>query len=308
MDRRVRTDNERDHGTVMSIDRIIHQTAPADKSKWHPLWHRCQESWITHFSDFEYRLWTDDDIDQLIHDHYPQYWKMYSEFPVHIMRIDFVRFAIMHHCGGIYADMDYFCYSNFYDELSESSAWVVENPYGNDPIENSLMCSTKGHDFWIYCMDMVAERYEYVKRSRPDLLNDVKIISSDRSYGLKLRPYLIFYVAGTNLIASAYRARGMNDPDIGTLSALYYNNNDMSYDPLYRARHVHTGLWGQENQELTELLSKEYESLRNVPVESYDFYTDYSNGNYLRGRYILDWDKNSCETDLFGLKANYDYS
>jgi hypothetical protein len=288
------------------IPKIINQTAPADKTKWHPLWHRCQQSWQEHFSDFEYRLWTDDDIDNLIRDHYPQYWKMYQQFPVHIMKIDFVRFAIMHHTGGVYADMDYYCYQNFYDELT-SPVYLVENPYGNDPIENSLMCSKPGHDFWIHCMDMTQQRFDYVKSHKPDLLENMKVISADRNYGLKLRPYLVFYIAGTNLIASAYRSK-MNDPDVDTLSALYYNNCDISYDPSYRARHIHTGLWGEENQQLTELLEKEYKSLRNIPVESYDFYHDYSNGKYLRDSYALDWSKNDCETQLFGLKSAYDYS
>lgn len=290
------------------IPQIIHQTAPKDKSTWHSLWHRCQDSWKIQFNQFEHRLWTDEDIDRLIFEHYPQYWKMYSEFPVHIMKIDFVRFAIMHHCGGIYADMDYYCYENFYDELTHP-VYLVENPYGNDPIENSLMCSEPKQQFWIDCMDMAQQRYDYVKAKKPDYLENMKIISADRNYGLKLRPYLVFYIAGTNLISTAYRAQ-INNSDIGRLCALYYNNCDISYDPSYRAKHIHTGLWGEENQQLTELLAKEYQALRNIPIESYDFYTDYSNGNYLKDlkSYRLNFNKNDCETQLFGLKANYDYS
>ena len=288
------------------IPKIIHHTAPSDSSKWHPLWNQCRNSWIKNFEGFEHRLWTDEDIDELIHTHYPQYREMYDSFPVHIMKIDFVRFAIMHHCGGIYADMDYYCYSNFYDELTHS-VYVVENPYGNDPIENSLMCSEPGHQFWVQCMDMSFERYKNTVTQFPHLLKDTKVISSDRQYGLKLRPYLVFYIAGTNLIATAYREFGMHNPEVETLSALYYNNNDISYDPSYRTRHIHTGLWGSENQELSDSLSSEYSNLRNIPIEDYDFYIDYSNGNYLKESYKLDWSKNDCETKLFGLKANYEY-
>ena len=290
----------------MTIPKIIHQTAQKDISLWHPLWKHCQNSWKIHFSDFEYKFWGDEDIDLLIKNEYPQYWDMYSEFPVHIMKIDFIRFALMHKFGGIYADMDYYCYQNFYNELTKP-VYLVENPYGNDPIENSLMCSVPNHPFWIYCMDMVQDRYNYTKTRRADLLNSVKIISSDMQYGLKLRPYLVFYIAGTNLIASAYRNK-ITDKDIGTLSALYYNNNDMSYDPSYKAKHIHTGLWGEENQQLTELLSSEYQALRNIPIESFDFYYDYSYGNYLKNSYELDWDKNNCEAQLFGFNVNHDYT
>lgn len=214
----------------------------------------------------------------------------------------------MHHCGGIYADMDYYCYQDFHSELADS-ACVVENPYGNDPIENSLMASVPGHDFWTHCMELSLQRYQQVKHKRPDLLENIKVISADRRYGLKLRPYLVFYVTGTNLISSAYRAHGRST-QVGTLCALYYNNCDISYDPAYRARHIHTGLWGRENHQLTELLAAEYQSLRNIPVESFDFYHDYSGGRYLRDpdSYQLDFDKNDTETQLFSLSAKHDYT
>ena len=288
------------------IPKIIHHTGPTDKSKWHPLWHRCRESWIQNFDDFEHRFWTDEDIDNLIHTHYPQYAKMYDAFPVHIMKIDFVRFAIMHHCGGIYADMDYFCYRNFYDELTHP-VYLVENPYGNDPIENSLMCSEAKHSFWICCMDIVHERFKRTKERSPQFFSHVKDISLDKLYGLEQRPYLVFYIAGTNLLSTAYREFGMYSNDVKTLSGLYYNNHDMSYDPSYRVRHVHTGLWGSENQELIESLSLSHETFRNMSVDMYDFYTDYSNGNYLKDSYTLDWSKNDCETTLFGLNTSYVY-
>lgn len=284
------------------IPKIIHQTAPADKSKWHPLWEKCQQSWKTHFHEFEYRFWTDEDIDNLIQEHYPQFLDMYINFPAHIMKIDFVRFAILHHCGGIYADMDYYCYQNFYDELTDS-AYVVENPYGNDPFENSLMCSAKGAEFFMKCMELSLERYEYTKSVNPEMLFNVGIISKDKKFGLLLRPYIVFYITGTQLISSAYRKyKHLVSP----LSGMLFNNNDVSYDPAYKAKHIHTGLWGQENIELAEDLKDSYANLRNIPIEQFDFYHDYSNGKYLKQPY-LDIDKNDNEPQPTFM-SNYDYS
>lgn len=287
------------------IPRIIHQTAPDNKSNWHPLWHPCQQSWLTNFADAEYKMWSDSDIDQLIEQHYPQYWSNYCKFPVHIMRIDFVRFAIMHHVGGIYADMDYYCYSNFYNELT-NSVYLVENPYGNDPIENSLMCSEPGHPFWIQCMDLSMRRMNYVLQHRPDLFEYIKTISSDIKYGLKLRPYLVFYITGTNALSTAFR-NSISDQSISTLSALYFNNNDISYDPSYRARHIHTGLWGQENQQLVMSYKEPYQTLRNIPIDSFDFYFDYSFGRYLKQDYQLDISKNDIESEFLQIPTNYTY-
>ena len=48
-----------------NIPHIIHQTAPADKSKWKQDWYICQESWKKNFPDWEYKLWTDEDNDNI---------------------------------------------------------------------------------------------------------------------------------------------------------------------------------------------------------------------------------------------------
>jgi hypothetical protein len=268
------------------ITKIIHQTGPSDKTKWHPLWESCSNSWKEQFSDWEYRFWNDDDIDNLIKEHYSEFWNMYNEFPAHIMKIDFVRFAIMHKYGGIYADLDYFCYQNFESDLLKTkNGALVENPYGNDPIENSLMYSEPNHEFFYHCMTETQNRWNEVKRNNPDLINNVSIISKNPEYGRLLRPYLVFYISGTNLISSVYR----NYSDIiSTLPGEFYNNNDISYDPSYKARHIHTGLWGKENM---EKLDGQDKALRNIPVEEFDFYFDYSFGKY-KNYPGVDWSKN----------------
>ena len=38
------------------VPKIIHQTAPRDKTKWNPIWEPCQKTWRLHFPDYEYRI------------------------------------------------------------------------------------------------------------------------------------------------------------------------------------------------------------------------------------------------------------
>lgn len=284
------------------IPKILHQTAPQDESVWHPLWKKCQASWLENFPDFEYKLWNDEDIDRLIRDEYPEFWNTYQEFPVHIMKIDFVRFAFMHKFGGIYADMDYFCYQNFYDDLKDK-AYVVENPFGNDPIENSLMASEKNHPFFYKCMKEAQIRFQNVKENYNRRLEDIRIISSDKNYALKLRPMIIFYISGTTLISDVYRE---NKNTVSTLPGYLYNNLDYSYDPSFKTRHTHTGLWGKENIELVSDMKEHYKYLRSIPFENYDFYTDYSGGQYLKEN-IIDFDKNESFSKV-KLNSSYGYS
>lgn len=284
------------------IPKILHQTAPTNKSKWHPLWLKCQESWKKNFSDFEYKLWNDEQIDELVQNSYPQYWEMYQSFPIHILKIDFIRLCLMHKYGGIYADMDYYCYSNFYDDLKDD-VYLVENPFGNDPIENSLMCSVPNHPFWIECMDLTKERYVYIQKKFPERLDYLKIISCDEHHGLKLRPQLVFSLTGTNHLSSSFR---MTKQKVATLPGKWYNNNDLSYHPSYKTKHVHTGLWGEESINLY-LSKEEYQkTLKNIPIKQFDFYTDYSNGNFLMEDYN-GFDKNDSD-ERIKLKSKYSYN
>lgn len=278
------------------ISNIIHQTAPTNKNYWHPLWHRCKDSWELNFPNFEYRLWGDEEIDKLVKDHYPKYWEMYNEFPVHIMKIDFVRFCFLHKFGGIYADMDVFCYKNFYDELDQN-IYVLENPMGNDAIENSMMASEAGHPFWIECMDLCFDRYYEVKQKGKRFLEGTKIMSVGEKARM-LRPFLVFYITGTNLISTAAR---ITKEEIYSLPGIFYNNNDMSYHPEYRTKHVHTGLWGKENI----MLDESHEKFKSIPIDNFDFYTDYTNGRYIKDN-VFDLEKNDSYGQL-AVGFNYEY-
>ena len=256
------------------IPKIIHQTAPTNKTNWHPLWFKCAQSWRDQFSGFKHRMWNDSEIDHLVKEHYPKYWEMYNAFPAHIMKIDFVRFCFLHKFGGIYADMDMYCYKNFLQELDEE-IYLLENPMGNDLIENSMMVSLAEHPFWVECMDLCLDRYQYIKENHPEYLGHIKVVSSDKKFGRLLRPYLVFFITGTNLISTAFRETRFK---VNTLPGIYYNNNDLSYHLDYRTKHIHTGLWGKENIQI----STPDEKIANIPIEQYDFYTDYSNGKYLK--------------------------
>lgn len=283
-----------------SIPKIIHQTGPSNRQLWHPLWSRCQQSWLEKFGDFDYKFWDDSEIDRLIRTEYPEYWKMYQDFPVHIMKIDFVRLCMMHKFGGIYCDLDVFCYQNFYPELTHP-LYLLENPLGNDPIENSMMCSVPGHPFWIECMELTKVRYEYVKSRYPDLFARIEFIANSKEHGLKFRPYFVFYITGTNHLSAAAR---MTNHTVHTLPGILFNNSDMSYHPEYRTKHVHTGLWGKESQNIYLDKDKALSTLRTVPINAFDFYTDYTGGNYLMKNKI-DWNKN--ETDEM-ITSSMDYT
>jgi mannosyltransferase OCH1-like enzyme len=130
------------------IPKIIHQTAPGDQSKWHEIWPKCQESWKRNFPDWEYRMWTDEDLDEFMKTKYPEYYSMYTGYDMNIKRIDAARYFIMKEYGGIYADMDFECIKNFEDAIPPDKVSVAESAFQGEGFQNALMISPKGHKFW----------------------------------------------------------------------------------------------------------------------------------------------------------------
>jgi len=255
----------------MSISKIIHHIAPADRSRWHPMWERCYPSWQEQFLDFEHKMWNDeDDIDSIVRYYYPQYYDTYLNFPLHIMRIDFVRFCILHKYGGIYADMDVYCYKNFYNELT-NSVYIQQAPYGDALVENALMASEPNNEFWLKCMDKSVEVYNDKIKRRENTLDlnhslDRLIITSATG------PHLVFEVLKDN------------PKIVDILPGIIYNNHGLSYHPEYRTKHMLTGMWGKESHNnkdtYIDAMSK-YSEISGVTIDTFDFYTDYTDGGYL---------------------------
>jgi hypothetical protein len=151
-------------------------------------------------------------------------------------------------------------------------------------------------------MELTKKRYEYVKRKFPERLSYLKGISENEKYGLFIRPQLVFYITGTNHLSSAAR---MSKQIISTLPGILYNNNDISYHPEYKTKHIHTGIWGKESIGIFEKNEYHQNILRNIPVKDFDFYTDYSNGCFLKEN-IIDFHKNEADEKL-SLNVDYEF-
>lgn len=136
------------------IPKIIHQTAPSDESKWKPVWKRCQQSWKDLHPDFEYRFWSDEDIDKYMKENYQDFYEnVFTKYDQQIKRADAIRYFVLKDFGGLYADMDYYCQKRFFEELSNDKVSVAESPWTKGDHQNALMISPKGHTFWDRVID-----------------------------------------------------------------------------------------------------------------------------------------------------------
>ena len=144
------------------IPRLIHQIAPQDITRWHSSWLECYNTWKVHFpveNGFVFKLWNDEqDLDQLIHDHFPVYKNIVEKMNYKIQKIDFCRYLILYLHGGIYIDMDFFCQKPFFDQLDRTKVNLVESPFVEaEYVQNSLMASPPFHPFWLKLADQIAQ-------------------------------------------------------------------------------------------------------------------------------------------------------
>ncbi len=140
------------------IPKIIHQTwkeanLPANMAATRRTWLACHPDW-THY------LWTDEDNREFLRRYYPWFLSIYDAYPEPIMRADAVRYFILYHYGGVYADLDT-------EALRPLDPLIVERDIilGLEPerhvrthqihgyplpriVSNAVMISAPGHPFW----------------------------------------------------------------------------------------------------------------------------------------------------------------
>lgn len=154
--------------TTSPIPKIIHQTAMSDESRWPAIWKRCQESWKRLHPDFRYVMWTDEAMDAFMRAEYPSFYAIYASYDLHIKRVDVVRYFILYHYGGIYADMDYECMHRFYEELPIGKACIAESPWKLEGYQNALMASPAGHPFWLVVFQLISREAQWCVESPAD--------------------------------------------------------------------------------------------------------------------------------------------
>jgi hypothetical protein len=278
------------------IPKIIHHIAPEDKSIWHLFWKKCYESWNREFPDYTFKLWNDQsDIDNLIKQEYPQYWNLYQAFPVHIMKIDFARLCILHKFGGIYADMDMYCYGKFEHYLTKDIMFLENliHEYTNAELENSLMASIPNHRLLEEIIKYVKTCFIYFRPQFKKQDTNWRSIENDK---------IVNNTTGSGMLSQA--VKGFKKYfDIGVFECELFNNRPCSYDPKFYTKHLHTSVWGVEYRKnnldrllimngsayltnesnIADLESLKHKNYQIVINTEFDFYKDYTQGEYIKG-------------------------
>ena len=121
------------------------------------VWRTSVAGWLRHFpwdGGYEYRLWSDAQADDFVRLHCHAYWATYNRTIHRIHKADLLRYCLLYRLGGVYSDLDYEPRANFEAELAVGRVSLIGSPYMNEKMENSLMASPVGNDYWLRVLDL----------------------------------------------------------------------------------------------------------------------------------------------------------
>ncbi len=148
------------------IPKIIHHLSKTDFLS--PRQMMVCESWQRHNRAFEFRLWTDQLLDDLIDSSFPRWKSIYTNYAFSICRVDLARYLIMYRFGGVYSDLDYECLKPA-DELL-AGRQLIAGLEPNSHLEkvglfekaslqrivcNAFIASERLHPFWSHLFEML---------------------------------------------------------------------------------------------------------------------------------------------------------
>ncbi|KAJ3386643.1 hypothetical protein HDU92_002353 [Lobulomyces angularis] len=144
-------ENKKYINKVQRIPKIIHQIwISNEKNQKLPVFHQIEKCKLIN-PDFEFKLWTNDNIDELkfINKEYFQSWRSTSEISG---AADVLRYDILYQFGGIYVDVDTICLRPFNELLNKeffAGYEMLNNINSLDPtnkmIANGIIGSTKSY-------------------------------------------------------------------------------------------------------------------------------------------------------------------
>ncbi|CAF3108642.1 unnamed protein product, partial [Rotaria sp. Silwood2] len=149
--------------TDSSIPRVIHQTWKNNNLSTYPI-NNSHSEWKRLYPNYKIRLWTDEDIDELIsEDHYKNLYNIYKEYPYSIQRADLSRLIILHSQGGIYADLDVFPCSKQIENIRLSNAsFIIPRSASGLSLINHFLVAQKSSPIINFILDEIVP-FKYYK-------------------------------------------------------------------------------------------------------------------------------------------------
>ena len=204
------------------IPRKIHQTAKtADVPSE---WRLYQDTLRKLHPTWEYKLWTDNDNLSLVAHTAPRWVSLYESLPRNIMRVDMIRYIILHLFGGLYLDLDYEVFRPF-DLLDAHLVLPSESDPGKEVfLGNCVLASEPGHAFWSFALEELERGFSALGRA--PLEEDV------------------IWLTGPGLLTRAYKKYREIDPEIAVPPRNAFHPKTPQSEAEYEAVRRIPGVYG----------------------------------------------------------------
>lgn len=149
------------------IPKIIHQSWKVRQVP--DRWLAFQDSWRRNHPDYEYRFWTDEDNRSFVARIYPEFLPVYDGYRHGVSRADLARVLVVHHYGGVYADLDCESLRPVDDLLAKHRLFFALEPdsHVQKPavtsrglkriVCNAVFASVPRHPFWEHLFPLLME-------------------------------------------------------------------------------------------------------------------------------------------------------
>lgn len=151
---------------------------------------------IKQMKNINYMFFNDNDIDEFIRKEYPEYSSTFFSFPKTIQKIDFFRYLVVFHYGGVYLDIDMNIKKNF-DTLDKSKCVF---PVEFLEIDNGML-KDQGCDF------LIGQYAFYSPKKHPFLkliLENIKNKRVDLSKYHEDSHEYVYYSTGPVMVTQSY--------------------------------------------------------------------------------------------------------
>lgn len=185
------------------IPRILHQTwktdtIPVKYQAW-------RESWERHNPGWQRILWSDRMLLDLVAAHYPDFLPVYCGYTEGIRRADAARYLLLHHFGGLYADIDCECVGSLEMLAQEDRVVFCLEPAAHFAAHatprglpyllfNGTIASPPKHPFWPHLLAHLpglAAVKDTLDSTGPCLMTSAQLSYKDQA-GLVIHPASLF--------------------------------------------------------------------------------------------------------------------
>jgi len=194
--------------------------------------------------DYEYKFFSDDDIDDFLEEFYPEWFETYNKLPVKIQKIDFFRYIAVYHFGGFYLDLDMTILKNFDDLLENECVF---------PIDQNINCITyNGKRFKKLCikdnsLKTIVGQYafgakknnEFIKLLIDNIHENINNIIKKYHKTKNIKNY-IYRTTGPDYVTNVYINYMANIKNQNKIKILYY---DIWQHFGNYAKHNFVGTW-----------------------------------------------------------------